>query len=96
MSRVDAMDRQIDDETIEVRATGSGKVLGVVVRVKRLDLIQVVLGEGAHSVRCDLLPTRNGSAYVGSAMGREIVYERSREDVKADLWRAASAGVFDR
>ncbi|MGA8030925.1 MAG: hypothetical protein WCB48_00905 [Casimicrobiaceae bacterium] len=86
----------MDDETIEVRATGSGKVLGVVVRVKRLDLIQVVLGEGAHSVRCDLLPTRSGSAYVGSAMGREIVYERSREDVKADLWRAASAGVFDR
>jgi hypothetical protein len=27
------------------------------------------------------------SAYVGNAMGREIVYERSREDVKADLAR---------
>jgi len=36
-----------------------------------------------------LILTRNGSAYVGNAMGREIVYERSREDVKADLARAA-------
>jgi hypothetical protein len=36
-----------------------------------------------------LTPSRSGTVYVGNAMGREIVYERSREDVKADLARAA-------
>ncbi|MDX1374553.1 MAG: hypothetical protein R3357_03255, partial [Burkholderiales bacterium] len=77
------------EEKIQVRATKSGQLLEVVVLNKRLDLIQVVLGEGIHSVRCDLTPTRNGLAYAGNAMGREIVYERSREDVKADLARAA-------
>ena len=79
----------MNDEKIPVRVTSSGQVLEVVVFSKRLDVIQVVLGEGVHSVRCDLTPTRNGLAYVGNAMGREIVYERSREQVKADLARAA-------
>jgi hypothetical protein len=79
----------MNPEKITVRATTSGQTLEVVVYDKGLDRIQVVLGEGVHSVRCDLTPTRNGSAYVGNAMGREIVYERSREDVKADLARAA-------
>ena len=50
-------------------------------------MIQIVLGEGIHSVRCHLTPTRNSSAYVGNAMGREIVYERSREQVQADIDR---------
>jgi len=44
-----------------------------------------VLGEGVHSVKCALTPTRTGQAYVGSVMGREIVYERSREQVQADI-----------
>lgn len=79
----------MDNEKIQIRATNSGQSLDVVVVNKGLDVIQIMLGEGAHSVRCDLVPTRNGSAYVGNAMGREIVYERSREDVKADLARAA-------
>ena len=79
----------MNDEKITVRVTSSGQTLEVVVFNKRLDTIQVVLGEGVHSVRCDLIPTRNGLAYVGNAMGREIVYERSREQVKADLARAA-------
>jgi hypothetical protein len=83
-------------ETIKVRATASGQTLDVVVLSKRLDRIQIVLGEGVHSVRCDLTPTRNGSAYVGNAMGREIVYERSRDDVKADLARAAGFRDFKR
>jgi hypothetical protein len=86
----------MNDEKIEVRVTASGQTLNVVVLDKRLDRIQVVLGEGVHSVRCDLVPTRNGSAYVGSAMGREIVYERSREQVKADLARAAGFRDFKR
>jgi hypothetical protein len=59
-------------------------------------VIQVVLGEGVHSVRCDLTPTRNGLAYVGSARGREIVYERTREQVKGDLARAAGFRDFKR
>ncbi len=86
----------MNDEKIKVRVTASGNTLEVVVLNKRLDVIQVVLGEGVHSVRCDLTPTRSGAAYVGNAMGREIVYERSREDVKADLARAAGFGDFRR
>jgi hypothetical protein len=86
----------MDDEKIEIRVTSSGQTLQVVVLNKHLDRIQIVLGEGVHNVRCDLMPTRNGSAYVGSAMGREIVYERSREDVKADLARAAGFRDFKR
>ena len=59
----------------------------MVVFDKRLDVIQVVLGEGVHSVRCDLVPTRNGLAYVGNARGREIVYEKSRTQVEAECKR---------
>lgn len=86
----------MNDEKIAVRVTSTGQTLQVVVLDKRLDSIQVVLGEGVHSVRCDLAPTRNGLAYVGNVRGREIVYERSREDVKADLARAAGFRDFKR
>ena len=79
----------MSEERIQIRVTASGQTLDVVVLSKHLDRIHVVLGEGVHSVRCELVPTRSGSAYVGNAMGREIVYERSREQVKADLARAA-------
>ena len=75
------------DDTIKVRITETGNMLDVVVLNKRTESIQVVLGTGVHSVRCDLAPTRTGAAYVGKAMGREIVYERSREQVKADIER---------
>lgn len=86
----------MNDEKLLVRVTSTGQTLEVVVLDKRLDAIQVVLGEGVHNVRCDLTPTRNGLAYVGNAMGREIVYERSREDVKADLARVAGYRDFKR
>jgi hypothetical protein len=86
----------VNDEKIVVRLTSTGQTLEVVVLNKRLDVIQIVLGEGVHNVRCDLTPTRNGLAYAGNAMGREIVYERSREDVKADLARAAGFRDFKR
>ena len=72
-------------EKIKVRITDTGKTMDVVILNKRLEFIEVVLGEGIHNVKCTLAPTRNGLAYAGSAMGREIVYERSREQVKADL-----------
>ena len=76
----------MNDERIKVK-TEAGQVLDVVVLAKRAESIQVVLGEGVHSVKCTLSPTRNGMAYVGSVMGRELVYERSRDQVQADLDR---------
>ena len=78
-------------EKIKVR-TENGQILEVVVYDKRADRITVVLGEGVHSVKCDLMPTRNALAYAGSVMGREIVYERSRKQVEDDLDRAAGRG----
>ncbi len=75
---------------IEVRATENGQTLTVEVLDKRPDRIQVMLGEGPHSVRCELVPTRNGRAYAGTVLGREIVYERSREQVQADLAKFAA------
>jgi hypothetical protein len=78
----------MSDDRITVRVTATGQTLDVVVLNKRTDVIEVLLGEGAHGVRCRLSPTRNGMAYVGNAMGREIVYERARGDVAADLERA--------
>src|SRR5579862_4756231 len=78
--------RSMDIEKIKVRAE-TGQLLEVVVLNKRADHITVVLGEGVHSVKCDLSPTRNGLAYAGSVMGRELVYERSREQVQADIDR---------
>jgi hypothetical protein len=73
-------------EKIKVR-TEAGQLLEVVVLNKRAEHIEIVLGQGEHSVKCSLSPTRNGLAYAGSVMGRELVYERSRDDVQADLDR---------
>ena len=78
------------EEKIKVRATASGQVLEVVVYSKRADRIEVVVGTGVHSVRCELLPTRTGQAYSGTVMGRELVYERSRAQVEADIARSAT------
>jgi len=87
----------MNEEQITVRVTTTGQTLDVVVLSKRADAIEVVLGEGVHSVRCRLTPTRNGMAYAGNAMGREIVYERARGQVTADLERVnAAAGKFKR
>lgn len=79
------------DEKITVRATESGQTMEVVVYSKRANRIEVVVGEGIHSVTCELTPTRNGLAYAGSVMGREIVYEATQEDVQADLDRVNPA-----
>jgi len=75
----------MNDEKIRVRVTETGQTMDVVVLSKRADRIEVVLGEGVHSVRCALTPTRTGLAYAGSVMGREIVYERGREQVQSDI-----------
>ena len=76
-----------DTETITVRMTASGDTTEVTVLRKRAEFIQVVIGSGVHSVQCDLKPTRNGLGYAGKVMGREIVYERSPREVKAELDR---------
>jgi hypothetical protein len=73
-------------EKIKVRME-NGQTIDVVVLNKRASGIEIVLGEGIHSVKCNLAPTRNGLAYAGSVMGREVVYERSREQVQADIDR---------
>ena len=75
----------MSDQKIDVRVTETDQIMPVTVFSKRPDKIEVVIGEGVHSVKCELTVTANGNAYAGSAMGREIVYERSREDVVADI-----------
>lgn len=77
----------MNSETIKVRVTETGQTMEVVVLDKRPESIQVVLGTGVHSVKCELKPTRTRSAYAGSVMGREIVYERTPDQVKADIAR---------
>ena len=74
-------------EKIPVRIIQTGQTMEVAVFDKRADHITVVLGEGMHSVKCVLTPTRTGLAYTGSVMGREIVYECSRTQMQADLER---------
>jgi hypothetical protein len=78
------------DEKIQVRME-NGQTLEVVVLNKRAEHIQIVLGAGVHSTTCTLSPTRNGLAYAGSVMGREIVYERSKVQVQADIDRVNPA-----
>lgn len=75
----------MSDQKIEVRVTETGQILPVTVFSKHAERIEVVLGEGVHSVKCELTVNASGNAYAGSAMGREIVYERSREEVAADI-----------
>ena len=77
----------MDNETIKVRVSETGQTMEVVVLDKRPGSIQVVLGSGVHSVKCELTPTRTRSAYAGTIMGREIVYERTPDEVKADIDR---------
>jgi hypothetical protein len=73
-------------EKIKLR-TEHGQLIEATVMNKRAEHIEVVIGEGVHNVKCQLTPTRNGLAYSGSVMGREVIYERSREQVQADIDR---------
>jgi hypothetical protein len=69
------------EEKIELRME-NGRPVAAVVLSKNVDALWVVLGE---SVKCKLMPTRNGLAYAGSVMGRELIYERSVKQVQADI-----------
>ena len=72
-------------EKIKLRVTETGQVIEVIVFSKRADVIEVVIGEGVHNMKCSLTTTRNGLAYAGSVRGRELVYERGRAQVEAEL-----------
>lgn len=76
----------MDTEKIKVH-TESGQILEVEVTSKKAEAIWVVLGEGLHSVKCKLIPTRNALAYAGSVMGRELIYKRSVKQVREDIAR---------
>ena len=84
------------DEKIKVRITETDAVIEVVVLSKQATRIEVVIGAGQHSMRCVLVPNRAETAYSGSAMGREIVYERSRKAVQADIERVTPPKDFRR
>ena len=75
----------MSEQKIKVRVTETDNTMDVGVFSMRPDKIEVMLGEGVHSVKCALELTPNGNAYAGSAMGREIVYERTREQVLSDI-----------
>lgn len=76
----------MDIEKIKVE-TENDQTLEVVVSSKKADAIWIILGEGPHNVKCKLVPTRNSLAYVGTMMGREILYHRSVKEVTADIAR---------
>ena len=76
---------RVNDDRITIRVTETGMTMDVTVFRKRKDCIEVVLGEGIHSVKCELTPTVNSLGYAGSALGREIVYERTPEQVAQDI-----------
>lgn len=71
----------MESEKITLK-TEAGQTLEAVVLSKHADRIDVVIGE---SVRCSLTPTRNKLAYVGNVRGREVIYERSRAEVQAEI-----------
>jgi hypothetical protein len=77
----------MNNETTKVRVTETGQTMDLAVLDQRPEMIRVVVGSGVHSVKCELTPTRTRSAYAGTVMGREIVYERTPEQVKADIDR---------
>jgi len=79
----------MEREKIKVQ-TESGQTLEVVVTDKQTDVIYIAIGEGINNVKCRLVPSRNGLAYVGNVMGREIIYARSVKEVKADIAQSES------
>ena len=81
----------MNTEKITVRVTETRQTLDVVVLNKRPEHIEVVLGEGIHSVKCTLSPTRNGLAYAGSVMGAG---DRVRAQPRAGSSRYRQAQSF--
>jgi len=71
----------MESEKIKLKGE-TGQIIEAVVLSKHADRIEVVIGE---SVRCVLTPTRNMLSYVGNVRGRELIYDRSRADVQAEI-----------
>lgn len=67
----------------------SGQFLEVTVTSISAEAIWVLIGEGPHSSKCKLEPTRNGLAYAGTIMGRELIYQQSVQQVREELARSA-------
>lgn len=82
-------------EKIKVLAE-SGQALDVMVTGIKADAVWILIGEGPHSSKCKLESTRNGLAYAGSIMGREIIYERSVKDVREEISRSGQEGASHR
>jgi hypothetical protein len=76
--------------------TESGQALDVVVTSFKADAIWILLGEGPHSSKCKLEPTRNGQAYAGSILGREIIFQRSVKDVREEIARSGQVEASHR
>jgi len=74
----------MENEKIKL-LTEKGQEIEALVYSKNKHHIEVVVGEGVHSVRCTLTPTSNGTAYVGSLMGRELIFKRTPDEVQADI-----------
>lgn len=85
----------LENDKIKVM-TESGKPLDVIVTSIKADAIWILVGEGPHSSKCKLEPTRNGLAYAGSIMGREIIYEYSVKDVREEIARRGQDGASHR
>ena len=68
--------------------TETGQSLDVIVTSIKADAIWILIGEGPHSSKCKLEPTRNSLAYAGSIMGREIIYERSVKEIREEIARS--------
>jgi hypothetical protein len=75
----------MQNETITVTNTESGQSMEVVVLKKQTNLISIVIGEGVHSVQCDLTPTKYKNSYAGSVLGREMIYHKSVDEVQTEL-----------
>lgn len=65
--------------------TETDQQLEVDVTSYKADAIWILVGAGEHSVKCKLMPSRNQLAYVGSVMGRELIFKRSVKQVRDDL-----------
>lgn len=72
--------------------TEAGQTLDVVVTSFSAEAIWILIGDGPHNSKCKLEPTRNGLAFAGSVMGREIIYRRSVKDVRDELAKIAHRG----
>ena len=76
----------MDNQKIKLR-TEDDKTIEAVVTSLKADGIWIAIGEGVHNVKCKLVPSRNQLAYVGTLMGRELIYPCSVKQVQAEIAR---------